>query len=72
MPKIEELLSAHNATIREIINDAANAYKGVIPDDRWKEPYMSAEELADEIGAAFDSTDRSKTACYSASEVFST
>ncbi len=32
-----------------IINDAARAYKGVIPHDRWKEPYMSAEELTDEI-----------------------
>ena len=29
----------------EIINDAAVAYKGVIPDDRWHEPYMSDEEI---------------------------
>lgn len=28
-----------------IINDAAQAYKGVIPDDRWHEPYMPMEEL---------------------------
>jgi len=28
-----------------IINDAAEAYKGVIPADRWKEPYMSKVEL---------------------------
>ncbi len=33
----------------DIINDAAQAYKGVIPDDRWKEPYMSKKELTDEI-----------------------
>src|ERR1700692_2874200 len=32
-----------------IINDAARAYRGVIPTDRWKEPYMSADELAKEI-----------------------
>ena len=32
-----------------IINDAAQAYKGVIPDDRWHEPYMTMEELEDEI-----------------------
>ena len=32
-------------TIYEIINDAAQAYKGIIPVDRWKEPYMSKEEL---------------------------
>ncbi|CAM1374269.1 GNAT family N-acetyltransferase [Tenacibaculum xiamenense] len=32
-------------TIFEIINDASVAYKGIIPEDRWKEPYMSKEEL---------------------------
>ena len=31
------------------INDAAQAYKGVIPDDRWHEPYMQMEELEAEI-----------------------
>ena len=36
-------------TIFEIINDAAIAYKGVIPSDRWKEPYMSGDELRHEI-----------------------
>jgi N-acetylglutamate synthase-like GNAT family acetyltransferase len=33
----------------EIINDAAQAYKGVIPADRWNEPYMSREYLRHEI-----------------------
>ncbi len=37
--------------ILAIINDAAQAYRGIIPDDRWKDPYMPAEELADEIAA---------------------
>ena len=37
-------------TILSIINQASHAYKGVIPDDCWKEPYMPAEELALEIG----------------------
>ena len=32
-----------------IINNAALAYKGVIPGDRWHEPYMSAEEIGHEI-----------------------
>ena len=36
-------------TIFEIINDAAQAYKGIIPDDRWHEPYMPIEELRHEI-----------------------
>lgn len=32
-----------------IINAAAEAYRGVIPADRWHEPYMPAEELASEL-----------------------
>jgi len=38
-----------------IINDGAQAYKGVIPDDRWTEPYMSKSELRHEMddGVAF-------------------
>ena len=35
--------------IREIINDAAIAYKGVIPDDRWHQPYMTHGQLRGEI-----------------------
>ena len=35
--------------IYEIINDAAQAYRGIIPTDRWKEPYMSKDELRHEI-----------------------
>ncbi len=34
-----------------IINAAAQVYKGVIPADRWHEPYMGAEELAGEVAA---------------------
>ena len=37
--------------ILAIINDAAQAYRGVIPGDRWHEPYMSADELAKEIAS---------------------
>jgi N-acetylglutamate synthase-like GNAT family acetyltransferase len=38
-----------------IINDAAQAYRGIIPADCWKEPYMSREYLNHEIddGVAF-------------------
>ena len=35
--------------IYEIINDAASAYKGIIPADRWHEPYMSETELQGQI-----------------------
>src|SRR2546426_11348762 len=34
-----------------VVNDAAAAYRGVIPADRWKEPYMPLEEVHEEIGA---------------------
>lgn len=37
--------------ILAVINDAAEAYRGVIPDDRWKEPYMPEAELREEIAA---------------------
>ncbi len=36
-------------TMNRIINDAAQAYRGIIPADRWKEPYMPREELVEEI-----------------------
>ena len=35
--------------IYEVINEAAEAYRGIIPKDRWKEPYMSKDELRHEI-----------------------
>jgi GNAT superfamily N-acetyltransferase len=46
----------------DIINDAAIAYKGAIPDDCWREPYMPMEELRREAAAmrfyAFEKDDR--------------
>jgi len=41
-------------TIYEIINDAATVYKGVIPADRYKEPYMPEDELKQEIEAGVE------------------
>jgi GNAT superfamily N-acetyltransferase len=37
--------------ILRIVNAAAEAYRGVIPADRWREPYMPADELDAEIAA---------------------
>ncbi len=37
--------------IFQIINDAAEAYRGIIPVDRWHEPYMPREELQAEVSA---------------------
>jgi len=44
-------LSSDFDPVLEVINDAAQAYKGAMPDDRWKEPYTSSEELRKEIEA---------------------
>jgi N-acetylglutamate synthase-like GNAT family acetyltransferase len=35
--------------VNAIINQAAQAYRGVIPSDCWHEPYMSGSELTSEI-----------------------
>jgi GNAT superfamily N-acetyltransferase len=42
------------ATMLAIVNDAAVAYRGVIPADRWHEPYMPEAELRDEIAAGVE------------------
>ena len=46
---IRRLSSADFDSILNVVNDAAEAYKGAIPEDRWEEPYMPAEELRREI-----------------------
>jgi N-acetylglutamate synthase-like GNAT family acetyltransferase len=46
---IRESTGADLETILTIVNDAARAYRGVIPADRWHEPYMSGAELNREI-----------------------
>jgi N-acetylglutamate synthase-like GNAT family acetyltransferase len=48
---IRESRKSDLAVIFAIINDAAQAYRGVIPADCWHEPYMPQDELADEIAA---------------------
>ncbi len=52
---IRQSVPADFEAILAVINDAAQAYRDVIPPDRWHEPYMPAEELANEIvaGVAF-------------------
>ena len=46
---IRQCLDNDFEAIYEIINDAAQAYKGVIPADRWHEPYMPQDQLQKEI-----------------------
>jgi GNAT superfamily N-acetyltransferase len=40
-----------HAAILAIINASACAYRGVIPEDRWHDPYMSVQELDRDIKA---------------------
>jgi len=46
---IRRCTDADVAAMCAVINDAARAYQGVIPDDRWHEPYMPVEELLAEM-----------------------
>lgn len=48
---IRQCTNTDVATINSIINEAAQAYRGVIPIDCWHEPYMSRVDLMAEIGA---------------------
>ena len=48
---IRQCTNADVATIDAIINEAAQAYRGVIPIDCWHEPYMSRVDLVAEIDA---------------------
>ena len=46
---IRECKKTDTSKILHIINDASLRYKGVIPDNCWHEPYMSEQELIDEL-----------------------
>ncbi len=45
---------ADTERILDIINDAAEAYRGQIPEDCFHDPYMGAGELAAEIAAGIE------------------
>lgn len=46
---IVKLADSDFEDIYDVINDAAVAYRNVIPVDCWKEPYMPAKELHEEL-----------------------
>ncbi|HQF09641.1 MAG TPA: GNAT family N-acetyltransferase [Spirochaetota bacterium] len=46
---IRRCVDADFEALYTIINDAAQAYRGVIPEDRWHDPYIPREELRREI-----------------------
>ncbi len=51
MPTIRLCREDEREAIFAIVNAAAEAYRGVIPADRWHEPYMPMSELDEEIAA---------------------
>lgn len=55
---IRKATAADFEAIYRVINDAAIAYKGVIPEDRWHDPYMPRTELQEQI------EDRVEFSCY--------
>jgi len=48
---IREYKKSDSSKILHVINDAAIKYKGIIPDNCWHEPYMSEQELVNELNA---------------------
>lgn len=54
MPTIRRCRDDEQRTLLRVINSAAQRYQGVIPADRWHEPYMDADELAAEIAAGVE------------------
>ena len=40
-----EVVPSEFKLVLSVVNDAAEAYKGVIPVDRWKEPHLTSEEF---------------------------
>jgi GNAT superfamily N-acetyltransferase len=51
---VRRVSAGESAAVLEIVNAAAEAYRGVIPADRWHDPYMSAQELEREIAAGVE------------------
>jgi GNAT superfamily N-acetyltransferase len=50
-PSIRQFRASDLGAMLQIVNAAAQAYRGAIPVDRWHEPYMPAQELEQEIAA---------------------
>jgi len=46
---ISEYKKNDTSKILHVINDASLRYKGIIPNNCWREPYMSGQELIDEF-----------------------
>jgi GNAT superfamily N-acetyltransferase len=53
-PVIRRCRDDETATILSIVNAAADAYRSVIPADRWHEPYMPSAQLERDIAAGIE------------------
>jgi GNAT superfamily N-acetyltransferase len=56
---IRRCVEADFPAIEAVVNEAAQAYRGVIPADCWHEPYMTASALKTEIDTDFWAWDES-------------
>jgi GNAT superfamily N-acetyltransferase len=54
MPITRRCRDDEHPALLDIINLAAQKYRGVIPADRWHEPYMNGNELASELAAGVE------------------
>jgi GNAT superfamily N-acetyltransferase len=54
MHTIRRCRADERAAILAIVNEAAEAYRGVIPPDRWHDPYMSRADLEQELAAGVE------------------
>jgi GNAT superfamily N-acetyltransferase len=54
MATIRHCRDDEHTAILAIVNAAAEAYRGVIPADRWRDPYMPMSELRAEIAAGVE------------------
>jgi GNAT superfamily N-acetyltransferase len=54
MHTVRRCRSDETPTILAIVNAAAEAYRDVIPADRWHDPYMPAEQLARDVAAGVE------------------
>ena len=54
MSELRRIREDERDQVLAIVNAAAEAYRGVIPEDRWREPYMSLDELEREVAAGVE------------------
>jgi GNAT superfamily N-acetyltransferase len=54
MSRVRRCRADERLAILGIVNVAAEVYRGVIPADRWREPYMPLGELDDEVRAGVE------------------